>query len=215
MANSSITRLTCDSSDYPGTACLSLGQFRFPTINALGNLAVLRSPLLALFCSVRCPGNLILQTYDLARSLRDAGIATVGGFHTPMEKEVLDLLLRGIQPITVCPARSIHRMQLSRSLKTAIAADRLLLLSPFDTKLNRQTAELAERRNHFVAAFARAVFVTHATEGGNTDALCREVIATGKLVYTFDADENARLVEMGAMPVTVADFVARWPSPLR
>ena len=83
---------------------------------------------LALFCSVKCPGNLILQTYDLACALRDAGVTVIGGFHSPMEKECLSLLLRGMQPVIICPARSIERLRLPTSWKALLAEDRLLLL---------------------------------------------------------------------------------------
>ncbi len=210
MATTTITRLTRDSADYPCNDCLSLGQHHFRTIDAIGNLAILRTPGLALFCSVRCSGNLILKTYDLARSLRDAGIAAIGGFHSPMEKECLDLLLRGTQPIIVCPARSIDGMRLAPAWKAAIAADRLLLLSPFDTRYRRQTADLADQRNHFVAALARAVLVTNASEGGKTEALCSEVISAGKPVYTFDADGNSRLMEMGAIPIVIHELLDEW-----
>jgi hypothetical protein len=44
--------------------------------------------------------------------LRGAGIPIIGGFHSPMEKECLDLLLRGQQPIVICPARSIQGMRI-------------------------------------------------------------------------------------------------------
>ena len=75
-------------------------------ITALGNLNALSSRrLVALFCSVKCPGDLILKTYDLARDLRQAGVAVISGFHSPMERECLDILLRGTQPVIVCRAR--------------------------------------------------------------------------------------------------------------
>ena len=44
----------------------------FPRIWALGDVSILQRPLLGCFCSVKCPGELILRTYDLARALRDA-----------------------------------------------------------------------------------------------------------------------------------------------
>src|SRR5260370_30761201 len=117
------------SNAAPGANVGSL--LKWSAIAALGSVAILRAPLLALFCSIRCPGKLILETYDLARALRDAGVPVIGGFHTPMEKECLDLLLRGTQPLVVCPARSIDGMRLPRQLQSAIAANRLLVLSPF------------------------------------------------------------------------------------
>lgn len=81
-------------------------------VSVLGAVEILRKPALGLFCSIRCPGQVILAVYDLARALRDAAIPVIGGFHTPMEKECLDLLLRGTQPVVMCPARSIQGMRL-------------------------------------------------------------------------------------------------------
>jgi predicted Rossmann fold nucleotide-binding protein DprA/Smf involved in DNA uptake len=192
----------------PRTEVSSLQQW--PAIFALGSPALLRSPLVALFCSIRCTGKLILETYDLARALRDAGIPVVSGFHTPMEKECLDLLLRGDQPIVMCPARSIEDMRLPSALKVAAQSGRLLLLSPFKPKDRRPTAKLAEERNRFVAALATEVFVTHAAEGGKTEQLCHDLIAAGKQVLTFDAADNARLIDMGCTPSTIPSLVNRW-----
>ena len=82
-----------------------------PDTAHIGNLRLLDEPLTALFCSNRCPGDLILKTYDLARAMRDAGVPVIGGFQTPMERECLGLLLRGSQPLVVCPARGIDNMR--------------------------------------------------------------------------------------------------------
>jgi predicted Rossmann fold nucleotide-binding protein DprA/Smf involved in DNA uptake len=196
------------SNAAPGAGAGSLQQW--PAIAALGSVTLLRSPLLALFCSIRCPGKLILETYDLACALRDAGVPVVSGFHTPMEKEFLDLLLRGNQPVIACPARSIEGMRLPSALKTAVESSHLLLLSPFKQKDRRATAKLAEERNRFVAALATEVFVAYAAEGGKTEQLCRDLSAAGKPVFTFDAPANARLIAMGSTPITTAALVKRW-----
>ena len=90
-------------------------------IGTIGNRSLLAEPLTALFCSARCPGELILRTYDLARELRDAGVAIIGGFQTPMEREYLRLLLRGRQPLVICPARSIAGMRIPASYRPALA----------------------------------------------------------------------------------------------
>ena len=83
-----------------------------PEVKSKGNLGLLGMPLTALFCSNRCPGDLILKTYDLARAMRDAGVPVIGGFHTPMDRECLRLLMRGTQPVVVCPARGIDNMRI-------------------------------------------------------------------------------------------------------
>src|SRR5215471_2050218 len=102
--------LTPEHPAYPSEGASAVGGAFLPTISALGNLDLLNSRPLALFCSIQCPGDVILRTYDLIRALRDAGVALIGGFHSPMEKECLTLLLRGSQPVLVCPARAMDRL---------------------------------------------------------------------------------------------------------
>lgn len=47
--------------------------------DALGDEALLRRRTLALICSQKCPGDVILKTYDFARLVRDSGSAIVSG----------------------------------------------------------------------------------------------------------------------------------------
>ena len=172
-----------------------------PDVASKGNLRLLDQPLTALFCSERCPGDLILKTYDLARAMRDAGVPVVGGFQTPMERECLRLLLRGAQPIVVCPARGIDGMRIPRGWRPALDDGRLLVLSPFPAAVRRPRAAHAARRNALVAALARRVFIAHAAPGGRTEAFARELAASGKPLLTLDSPANANLVEMGARTV--------------
>jgi len=117
------TSLTADASGYPPSLREGLGEGPAPVLAALGDLGLLRYPLLGLFCSVRCPGDVILRTYDLVRLIRKAGIAVIGGFHSPMEKECLALLLRGSQPLVVCPARCIEGMRLPLAWRGPLAEE--------------------------------------------------------------------------------------------
>ncbi len=193
-------------SRYPQHLEQAYDRDRLPTIQAIGNLDILQSKPLAFFCSAQCPGNLILQSYDLAQHLRDAGTSVISGFHTPVEQEVLDLLLRGTQAILYCPARSIDKMRLNRDLKTALTRDRLLILSPFPTHQPRITAELAQLRNQFVVALAEAVFIVHANPGSKTAAIAHEVMNLGKSLLTLDSPDNITLLSSGAKPIQVTDL---------
>ncbi|MBI2856665.1 MAG: hypothetical protein HYX93_07455 [Chloroflexi bacterium] len=168
---------------------------------AIGNATILNADLLALFCSVRCPGDLILKTYDLARALRDAGVPVIGGFHSPMVKECLRLLLRGQQPVVVCPARGIENMRIPAEWRTPLAEGRLLLLSPFNSSQHRPTAELASVRNDLVAALAHRVFIAHAAPGGKTEAFARKVLEWGNPLLTLESPANANLLALGAQAV--------------
>ncbi len=186
-----------------------------PQIESKGNARLLEEPLTALFCSQRCPGDLILKTYDLARAMRDAGLPVIGGFQTPMEKECLRLLLRGEQPVVVCPARGIDKMRIPRDWRPALDEDRLLVLSPFPSTRRRPTAELAAQRNDLVAELAAQVFIAHAAPGSKTETFARKLAASGKPLLTLNSPANANLVEMGALVVAQEGFAssrARAPS---
>jgi len=180
-------------------------------VAARGNTRVLEQRLLAFFCSFQCPGNLILETYDLARELRKAGVGVIGGFHSPMEKECLELLLRGSQPVIICPAREIYRMRVPKLWKEPLQAGRLLILSPFAENQRRMTAELALQRNRFVAQLADEVFAAHAAAGSKTLSFCRELLGADKPVLTIQRPENSTLLELGAEPLAVKNASTRWP----
>jgi len=81
--------------EYPGALEAGLGERAPETIYSLGDVGILKHKMLGFFCSVKCPGSLIIKTYDLARELRDAGVPVISGFHSPVEKEALRILLRG------------------------------------------------------------------------------------------------------------------------
>jgi len=202
-----VADLAPDSTDYPATVKTRLGTKRLPRIATLGNRDHLDLRLLGFFCSAKCPGNLILDTYDLARALRDAGIPVIGGFHSPMERECLDLLLRGKQPVVVCPARSIQRMRVPPTWKPALEAGRLLVLSPFAERYRSATAELAVRRNQFVAALSETIFVVHAAAGSKTEQLCRELLDDKRRLLAFDREENRNLLDLGATVGKVEQIV--------
>lgn len=190
---------------YPPALRTYLNDRAPASITARGDLDILldktRAPLVALFCSVQCSSAIILQTYDLARALRDAGVTIISGFHSPMEKECLTVLLGGSQPVIACPARSIERMRLPADWKAALTRGRLLLLSPFAEKFCRPTTGRAQTRNEFVTALAAALLIAHAAPGGKTERFCRDVLAWGKPVLTLESSENAGLLALGAQPV--------------
>ena len=158
---------------YPPRLLHRLGPDGPPQLTALGNLELLSRPTTALFCSTRCPGKLILRTYDQAAQWRDAGHCVVSGFHSPVEKECLRILLRGEPPIIICPARGLPK-RIPPDWKKPLADGRLLILSIFPQNESRITADLAARRNELVAALADEVFVAHATPGGRLERSLRQ-----------------------------------------
>lgn len=204
--------LTPDHSSYPTGLWAAFTPGQPPTLSILGDPALLHKPALALFCSVKCPGDLILKTYDLAQALREAHIPVISGFHSPMEKECLRLLLRGTQPVIHCPARSLEGMRLSPEQKRIVGAGRLLLLSPFPAPQRRATADLAEKRNRVVGAIALASFIAYAAPDSKTEAFAQTLPAQGKPIFTFESPNTENLLALGAKAVTPATAPSHWHS---
>lgn len=174
-------------------------------VSSVGDMSLLHRSL-GLLCSTKCPGNVILKSYAAARIIRGTHCAVVSGFHSAIEKDCLDILLTGKGSIIICPARRLATTRLPRAWQEAIGAGRMLLLSPFDEKQKRATAKLAVERNRFVTSIANEILIAYAHPGSRTEALCREVLASGKRVYTFNDPANQHLIDMGAVPIEPGHF---------
>ncbi|HLQ43694.1 MAG TPA: hypothetical protein VK137_03110, partial [Planctomycetaceae bacterium] len=81
---------------------------------------------------------------------------------------------------------------------------RLLLISPFDDKITTTTKDRAAIRNDFVAALSDVVLVPHASPGGKAEALARQVLQRQQPFFTFEDEENASLLKLGAFPYNLA-----------
>ena len=209
-----IERITQKDPNYPAQLKGYLKTDSPDTIWAQGNITLLtdrethpNGDLWALFCSSRCPGQIILKSHELAQQFRASGIPTIGGYHSPVEKECLRVLLRGSQPIILSPARSIEKMRPNPAWKGALAEGRLLILSTFDSKYRRSTAALASQRNAFVAALADKICIAHASEGSKTLQFAQQISEWGKPLFTFDVPANRALFQCGAQ--RIEDFAPK------
>ncbi len=167
------------------------------TIAAIGNTDILQNRTIAIFSSIKCPGKIILKTYEYIRQLRERNVTVIGGFHSPMEQECLNILLKGKRPVILCPARSIENMRIKKAFKKPMEEGRFLILSLFSGNQNRISSGRADKRNHFAAAIADKIVIPYAAPGSKTESLCNEWIKKGKTVFTFNSDYNKNLLKLG------------------
>ncbi len=187
--------------EYPAEVFHVLGDHAPSCCYTLGHRQALAQPLLALFCSERCPGDLIIKACDVATALRDAAVPVISGFHSPVERECLRILLSGTQPVVICPARSLERMRLRSEWLGAVEEGRLLLMSPFGPKQNRPTAALAAQRNEFVAVLARAVLIIYADAGGFVESVAKKALDWRKPLFALESPANGKLFAAGGRPL--------------
>ena len=164
----------------------------------IGNAEIINFNKLALFCSIKCPGEIILKLHEFVQKLSSSDITVISGFHSPVEKGVFDMLLRRKQTLIICPARSIKNIRIPKEWKRGIEEGWILVVSQFEERHRRITAELSEKRNRFIAEMADKILIAYANKGGKLERFASELLEKGKKVWTFESDYNKGMIESGA-----------------
>lgn len=170
-----------------------------PHTQHIGNSDLLKSPLTGILCSTACPGGVILKAHDLALVWAKQNRGVVGGFHSPIEAEMLTVLLRGQGPLVVVAARGLGNMRLPPEWKPALDGQRLLVVSPFKDAIKRADQRLAEQRNRLVGELANQMLVLHAAPESKTEKLALTWLQDGRTIYTLDHPSNQNLLDAGAL----------------
>lgn len=166
----------------PGHPCYppGLGQGG-PTIAACGDVHLLRLDKTGIFASVKASGTRILDAISWARQFpRDAGVV-IGGFHSPIEQECMNILVVGGVSVGWFLARSIEGYRALGKWRDPIAAGRMLVLSATGSQ-KRVTALASQRRNELVAQMADSLLILHAEPASSTADLARRFAAGNKRV---------------------------------
>lgn len=171
--------LSQGSTGYPQRLLDRLGAEAPASLTILGDIEVLQAPMAALFCSKETPGATILKAFDQAAAWRDAGRCIVSGFHSPLEHQCLDILLRGKQPIIMAIARGLNAVRLPSTARQALNAGRLTIVSPFPVSERRATADLARQRNYFAAALADEAVFAYIAPDGSLSTLAKAITRWG------------------------------------
>lgn len=173
-----------------------------PRFQSKGNLQLLEEPLTALFCSNRCPGDIILNIYNLARGMREAGVPVIGGFQTPMEKEglYLHMVLRSNQLVVICPARTIENMRVPPDWRGPLKEVRPMVLSPFPASVSRPNSKAAEQRNYLMLSLASQSLIAHAAACRKTGRFARRLVTIGKPVLALGNPANANWLALDVRP---------------
>lgn len=173
MKTFEILTLTPAQTCWPRNVSERLQEAAPSRLWAIGNIEILAGPKIGLFCSVECPGDSLRAAGNAVRALRDQGAIAVSGFHSPVEKTCLRILLGDNVASIIGLARSLNNIRMPRAWYRPLQEGRLLLLSPFDEIPRSPTRKSSRQRNELVAALSDEIFVIHAEPGGNIDRLGR------------------------------------------
>lgn len=123
-------------------------------METLGNTSLLDRKKIGYFASSKIATLSVLPTFDWAAevALRD-DVTIVSGFHSKMEREVLDFLLRGKCGIVCVLARSIYK-KIPDSYREAYNSGRVLFIAPLKTSTTMTSRFLCQRCNEYVASIS-------------------------------------------------------------
>ena len=141
--------------------------------HTLGNIALLQLHKVAFLCSRDCPADLVPLVRDWAMELRASGVCVISGFHSRLERSVLQHLLAGSQPVILALARGL-KVPLEPELQAPLAAGRLLAVTRYASSVSHPCAEKCYQRNRLMLELADEVVVGYAAPGGNLERLCAE-----------------------------------------
>lgn len=146
----------------------------------LGNKELLKLEKVAFLSSRKIAPASVLKCYDWAVEMRNAGKCVIGGFHSDIEKDVFDFLLKGEQPVIIVLSRSIYKV-IPQSWQKALDEQRLLIVS-LNPNAVRNSANAAERRNQFLVKNADEVVFGNIHEVSFLKELYEELISQEKKV---------------------------------
>lgn len=133
-------------------------------LNGLGNRALLSDPMTAFFSSRTCPATAIRAGLDWAVAWTRVGGPVIGGFHSPLERSVMTLLLEAGNPLVVVISRDPATARFPAGWRTALRDGGLAVIST--GRQSRLTARAATARNDVAAALATEIVVAHASAHG-------------------------------------------------
>ncbi|PKO01227.1 MAG: hypothetical protein CVU42_00010 [Chloroflexi bacterium HGW-Chloroflexi-4] len=175
-------------------------ELRSHLLKGIGDLNNLKQNLMGIMCSQSCPGDLVLKGFDAAKQIRDQSITVVSGFHSSMEKDIFEILIRGNQPIVHCLAKAIEAYRIPMNLRPRVESGQLTIIAPnFPIAEKRITKATSEMCNALVLEICDQVLIIHAHEGGNLERTCSQYLPYQKKIYALPSEKNEHLFEKGVL----------------
>lgn len=123
-------------------------------METFGNKELLKLKKIGFLASRKISSLSILPTLDWATEVsKREDIAIISGFHSKMERNVLEILLKGQCGIIIVLARGMYR-KLPKQYEEAMSQNRLLIISNEKDNVKRVSEQTAHKRNEFVREIA-------------------------------------------------------------
>lgn len=131
----------------------------------IGNISLLSLPNTGFLCSRKISATCVLRSYDWALAQAKAGYCVIGGFHSQIEKDVLNFLIKGDQPLIIVLARGFYK-RWQPDIKARLDKGNLLIISPFEESVTAVTPRTCLIRNNLIVELADRIVIGYASPDG-------------------------------------------------
>jgi len=132
---------------------------------AVGNTALLDAPLLGLIASRQCPGQVLLETLELAAQWARSQQVVLSGFHSPLDQQALRSMLRRKGRVVKLLALGMTDYHPTVKEREPLAASQMLVITACPPQVRRTTRATALARNRLVLALASEVVTPYVADG--------------------------------------------------
>ena len=123
-------------------------------MDTFGNTSILYRKKIGYFASSKIASLSVLPTLDWVTEIaKREEVAIISGFHSKMEREVLDILLKGRCGIICVLARPIYKV-IPEKYHDACAQNRVLFISHNTAKSTMTSLRLCQKRNEYIASIS-------------------------------------------------------------
>lgn len=132
-------------------------------IFTIGNESLLSLHKTGFLASRTIEAQSVLKCYDWACKERDNGDCVISGFSSKLEKDVFHFLLKGTQPIILVLGRALYKT-IPKELIKPCERGTLLIISPVQQNVTRQSEQSAFVRNKFIVENADKMVFASVTQ---------------------------------------------------
>jgi predicted Rossmann fold nucleotide-binding protein DprA/Smf involved in DNA uptake len=160
-----------------------------------GDLDIIKKyPVIGVLASGKAPGTVVWDSYHFFYALRDAGVTIAGGWHSPLEKGILDALIEGKVNVAFFAAKGLKGRGFHQKFKLLDKASRGLMISPFPdsvTKING--TERPRLRNELLAAISDVLLIPYIKPGGKLFHMLNAESAFLNKAFVLNHSENDKI----------------------
>ena len=160
-----------------------------------GSLDIIKKyPVIGVLASGKAPGTVVWESYQLFYALRDAGVTIAGGWHSPLEKGILDALIEGKVNVAFFAAKGLKGRGFQQKFKLFDRTSRGLMISPFPDSVTKIDGTEGPRlRNQLLAAISDVLLIPYIKPKGKLFHMLNAESAFLNKAFVLNHSENDKI----------------------